>query len=115
MSLKGVIFLKIWISKVVGFFWIFPEFIFDFNSSKNGKKGGLFLHRTRGADVTEQRTRADATWHARPRGSATRAHASACMAQRWRRRVAGPRESMRTPGWRLHGSVRGWQVMGPRV
>ena len=42
------------------------------------QKGGLFLHRTRGADVVRE-TRADATWHARPHGSATLTHA-----WRWR-------------------------------
>ena len=41
----------------------------------------------------------DATWHARPHDSATQAHASACMARRWRGCVAGPRESTRTPRW----------------
>ena len=48
----------------------------------------------------EHGTRADATWHARPRGRASRAHA----APRWRGGGAdawqGPRESTRTPGWR---------------
>ena len=73
------------------------------------QKGGLYLHKTRGADMARG-TREDATWHARPRGCATRTHA-----QMWRGHVAGPRESMRTPGWCLHGSVRGWQVMGPWV
>ena len=29
--------------------------------------------------------------------------------------VTGPRECTRMPGWRPHGSVRGWQVMGPQV
>ena len=48
-------------------------------------------------------TCADATWHARPRGSATRTHASACMAWWWRGRVAGPHESTQMPTWRLHG------------
>ena len=39
-------------------------------------------------------TRVDTTWHARPRCNATRTHASACVAQRGRGCVAGPRESM---------------------
>ena len=48
-----------------------------------------------GADVARG-TRADATWHARPRGIAARAH----MTHRWRRRVAGPGKSTRMPRWR---------------
>ena len=44
-------------------------------------KGGLFLHKTRGADVAWRGTCADATWHVRPCGSATQTHASACMAR----------------------------------
>ena len=48
-------------------------------------------------------TCADATWQARPRGSATRIHASTCMAQWWCGRVARPRESTRTPEWHLRG------------
>ena len=46
-------------------------------------------------------TRADATWHARPRGKAMRAHASAWEALMWRGRVVGPREPTRTLGWPL--------------
>ena len=84
MSLKRVIFLKIWISEFLGFFWTFPEFILILIPLKMAKRG-LYLHRTRGADVARE-TRADATWHARPRGSATQTHA-----RRWRERVAGPR------------------------
>ena len=42
-------------------------------------------------------TRADATWHTKPRGSATWTHALM-----WRGRAVGPRESTRTPGWSLH-------------
>ena len=48
-------------------------------------------------------TRVDATWHARPRGSATRTHTSACMGLMWRGCVAGLGVPMKTPGWRLHG------------
>ena len=54
----------------------FSEFIFDLNLlkkiKKNDKKGGLFL---RGTHMGE-------TWHARPCGRATRAHASVCVARR---------------------------------
>ena len=60
-------------------------------------------------------TRKDATGHTRPRGRATRTHAGVCVVRRWRRGMAGPRESTLTPGWCLRGNVRGWQVMGPRV
>ena len=48
-------------------------------------------------------TCADATWHARPRDSATRTHASAYVALMWRECVARPRMSTWTPGWRLRG------------
>ena len=77
-------------------FWIFLDFsriYFDLILFKKMQKGVLYLHKTRGADVARG-TRADATWHARPRGSATRTHAL-----RWHGRVAGPHKSMRTPGW----------------
>ena len=51
----------------------------------------------RGVDVARG-TRADVTWHARPRGRAARAQA----ARRWRTSGAdtsqGPRESTRMPG-----------------
>ena len=40
-------------------------------------------------------THADATWHARPRGSATQTHASACVALMRRGRVARPRGHLR--------------------
>ena len=49
----------------------------------------------RGADVTHG-TRAGATWHARPRGRAARAHAVQGGADAWH----GPRESMQTLEWR---------------
>ena len=62
---------------------------------------GSYLHKTRGADV-ERGTRTDATWHARPRGSAARPHT-----RRWLGHVARPRESTRTPGWR-HAAV--WEA-----
>ena len=48
-------------------------------------------------------TRADATWHARPRGRATRAHAGAYVALMWHRHVARPHESTRMPAWHLRG------------
>ena len=48
-------------------------------------------------------TRANATWHARSHGSATQTHTNAYVARMWHGRVAGPCESTRTPGWRLHG------------
>ena len=60
------------------------------------EKRGLFLHRTRRADVAQRRTRVDATWHTRSRGSAMRTHTSSSMALMWRGCVAGPRESTRT-------------------
>ena len=50
-------------------------------------------------------TRADVTWHARPRGSATQTHASACVGLMWRGPVARPRESTRTPEWCLRGKM----------
>ena len=61
---------------------------------KKCKKGVLYLHMTRGVDVAHG-TRADATWHARPRGSVTRTHVL-----RWHERVAGPCKSTLTPGCR---------------
>ena len=61
-------------------------------------------------------TRADATWHARPRGTTMPTQVSACVVWRGRGRVAGPRESMRTHGWRhVAWGLHGWQMMGPRV
>ena len=93
MSLKGVIFLKIWISE---FFWIFLDFsriYFDFNSFKKWQKGGIFLQEPR-ADVARHGTCVDATWHTRPRGSATRTHARTCVAWMWRVRMAEPRDNM---------------------
>ena len=83
----------------------FPEFILiftNFNSLKNGKKGVNFLQEP-WADVARRGTHADATWHTRPRGSATRTHSSACVALMWHERVAGPRESTRMLGWWLRG------------
>ena len=71
----------------------------NFNSFKKMAKGGLFLHRTRVADVVRRGTRADATWHARPHGSATRTHASACVALMWRGHVAGPRGRLSGATW----------------
>ena len=50
-------------------------------------------------------THADATWHARPRGSTTQTHASACVGLMWHGPVAGPRESTWTPRWCLHGKM----------
>ena len=53
----------------------FSEFIFEFKSfktiKKKNKKGVYFLA-----------GHVDATWPARPRGRATRTHASACVARR---------------------------------
>ena len=43
------------------------------------------------ADVARRGTYADATWHARPRGSATKTHPSACVALMWCRHHASPR------------------------
>ena len=60
----------------MNFFGMYSIFT-DFNSFKNGKKGVNFLQEPR-VDVVQCGTRADATWHARPRGSATQTHASAC-------------------------------------
>ena len=57
----------------------FLEFIFDLILLKKGQKGVIFPQEPR-ADVARRGTRADATWHARPRGNATRTHASACVA-----------------------------------
>ena len=70
--LKGVIILKIWISKYFRFFWIFPEFILMFNRFLNLQKRCLFPQ-DRGADMASTAdvahgTRADATLHARPCG-----------------------------------------------
>ena len=82
MSQKGVIFLKILIYEFSGFFWIFLEFILIFTDlilSKNGKKGVIFPQEPC-VDVVRSGTRTDATWHARPRGRATRAHAGAWVA-----------------------------------
>ena len=66
------------------------------------KKGVIFSQEPQ-ADEARRETHADATWHARPRGRATRVHAGALVALMCRRRVAGPHEPTRTPGWRLHG------------
>ena len=66
-------------------------------------KKGVNLPQEPRADMARRGTRAAATWHTRPRGSATRTHSSACVVLMWRGRVAGPHESMRTPGWHLRG------------
>ena len=95
-------------------FCIFLDFFriyFDFNSFKKNSKRGLLSRKNHGMTWTC----VDATWHTRPHGSATWTHASACVAQRWRRRVAGPRESTQMPGWCHVARESGWQVMGPRV
>ena len=58
------------------FFWNLYEFISIFKRFKlikNKAKIGAFI----------ARTHVDATWQARPRGRATRTHASACVAHRW--------------------------------
>ena len=113
LSKKGVIFLKILISEFSRFFWNLFWFLLILIPLKNGKKG-VYLERTHRADVARRGTRVDATWHARPRGSATRTHESTCVARRWHGRVARPRESMRTPGWHLCGErVTGLASDGP--
>ena len=62
-----------------------------------------------GADMARG-SRADATWHARPRGNAARAHAAPKCVE-----VALTRgRATRTPGWR-HVAVRGLVVKGPRL
>ena len=63
--------------------------------------------------ILSRGTYADATWHARPRGRATRTHASAYMARRWCRHVAVPRESMWTLGWRHLVVCEGFASEGP--
>ena len=56
-------------------------------------------------------THVNATWHARPRGSATQTHT-----RRWRGRLAGPRESTQMPEWRhMAREWLGLRVMGPWV
>ena len=67
----------------------FSGFLFDFSLFKKRQKGSFFLHRTYGADMVRK-----ATWKscASPHGVE--------VAQRWRGRVAGPRKSTRTLGWR---------------
>ena len=47
--------------------------------------------------------RADATWHARHRGRATRAHVGTYVALMRCRHMAAPREYMWMPGWCLRG------------
>ena len=56
------------------FFQIFLNLFSIFKVLKTMKKGqkGVILSR---------RTHVDATWHARPRGKATRTHMSACVAR----------------------------------
>ena len=102
-----------------GFFWILIWFLSILFPYLKSQKGGYFPQEPR-ADVAWQGTRTDATWHARPCGSATQTHASACVAQRWRGRVAGPREPTQMPGWRLYGrrwAGRWWAhgYSGPRL
>ena len=66
-----------------------------------------------GADVARRAdvargTRADATWHARPRGRATRAHAGSLGGSSGRGCVAG--------ATRVHADARGgWNLKCPRV
>ena len=95
MSPKGVIFLKILIYEFFGFFGNLFLFLRILIPLKIGKKG-VYLSQEPRADVARRGTRANATWHARPRGSAAWTHMSACMARRWRGCVAGPHESTRT-------------------
>ena len=58
------------------FFWIYLDLFSIFKLIKTFKKmakmGAYFA-----------RAHVDATWHARPHGSATRTRASACVARRW--------------------------------
>ena len=51
------------------FFLDFSEFISNFNNTNELKKGAK-------SGLIPRGTRVDATWHARPRGSATRTHAA---------------------------------------
>ena len=44
-------------------------------------------------------TRADATWHTRPRGSATQTHASACMARTRGRATRVHADTSVAPTW----------------
>ena len=91
MNEKGVIFLKLLISEFSGFFCILFDFYQFYFLIYNGKKGGYFPQEPR-ADMARDPCGCDmarkAMWqsHASPRGC-----------------VAGPRESTRTPGWRLCG------------
>ena len=81
----------------------FFEFIYDLILLKKGQKGVIYPQELQ-ADMARRWTHTDATWHARPCGSATWTHASACVALMWHEHVAGPREPMRTPGWCLRGT-----------
>ena len=57
-----------------GFFWIFPifnDFIFYLNRFKINKNNKIYIY-----IIFARGTRVDATWHARPRGSATRTRAA---------------------------------------
>ena len=108
--------MKILISEFSSFFKNFLEFISNFHRIFrryfliwNRKKGVLYLHRTRRAEMARG-TRANATWYARPRGSATRT-----QVQRWPERVARPCESTQTPGWHHVVVWGGWQVKAPQV
>ena len=79
MSKKRVIFLKILIFEFSRFF---PELILifmNFNSIKNGKNRVIFPQEPR-ADMARHGTHANATWHTRPRSSATRTHKRWCGA-----------------------------------
>ena len=57
------------------FFQIFQNLFLDFKLLKRIKKGGK-------KGVFSRGTHVDATWHARPRGRATRTHTSACVVRR---------------------------------
>ena len=124
---KEFYFKSYWFLNILDFFWILYLIFIDFSLFKKRQKWGFILHRTRGTDVAcethvARGTRADATWHARPRGRAAWAHAE----PRWREGGAdswhGPRKSTQTPGWhhvasegasrwRAHGLVGpGWSI-----
>ena len=105
--------------------WFFNEFLSVFCHYKIAKSGVLSAGprgwrgaqgRAGLADVV-RRTRADATWHARPRDRAVRAH----VRRKWRTgrgHMTGghtcPRGSTRTP---MRGATlqEGWRVKGPPV
>ena len=109
MSLKGVIFSKIWISKFLGFFWIFPEFILIFKSLRKWQKGGLYLHRTAELmlRVGPARMRHGMQGHmAAPRGPTREGGVDTWQGH------ASPRGRQGGATWQHEG---GWHVKGPWV